>query len=195
MIRNIDYLKCLKMNRAFVLIFLLISIGCNLDKPQSNKRLKVFKKTKDKIVDDSFDIKLQIDGVGENLYNLATTIVLKNGSYVISPFSKDDIYGHFSISIAKSDALIVRETMLEMPNSIEEFDSIIEKPVKFVRVNTSYKQQVKVMTKEEFEVSGLIEFVLEPSCVPYDVEFIISQHSGKLQVKKTKTAISAEYKL
>jgi hypothetical protein len=44
-------------------------------------------------------------------------------------------------------------------------------------------------------VSGLIEFLLEPSCVPYDVEFVSSYRSGVMKVKKIKTSISKEYKL
>ena len=85
--------------------------------------------------------------------------------------------------------------MIETPNSVEEFDPIIEAPVKFVRVNTTYQKRLKITKGEDFEVDGLVEFLLEPICVPYDVAFKISYKNGKMKVEKTKTVISSEYKM
>ena len=141
-----------------------------------------------------FDIELKIDEVDKDQYDLSATIELEGESYVNSPFSKDEIYGHFEISIEETDKFQLTEQLIESPNSVEEYDPIVEMPVRFVRENTTYKQRLSKLSQNDFEVAGLIEFVLEPSCVPYDVTFTISNNSGVLAVKKMKTSISKEYR-
>jgi hypothetical protein len=148
-----------------------------------------------KIIDDSFDMKVDIEQIAGNQYELAATIELENGSYVVSPYSEDDIYLHFSISIPDNDNLIADDKLLEIPASVPEIDPILNIPVRFIRGTTTYKQKIELTTENDFEVSGLIEFLVEPSCVPYDVEFTASYNSGVMTVKKTKTFISKEYKL
>ena len=126
---------------------------------------------------------------------LVTSLELQDGNYVISPFSKDSVYGHFEIKISKNDKLLVDKTIVEKPSSIEEFDNIIKERVHFVRENTSYTQHFSITGQDDFEVTGLIEFVHEPACIPYDVGFVLRYRSGNLTVEKTKTKISDEYKL
>lgn len=141
-----------------------------------------------------FDIDVQIDKRGNDQYDLIVTIELENGNYVISPYSEDETYGHFEISLAETSNFILLDQLLEVPNSVEEYDPVLKRQVKFVRETTSYTQRIRLASQDNFVVSGLIEFVLEPSCVPYDVEFVITYHSEAMNVKKTKTAISEEYK-
>lgn len=176
------------MIKAFPLILLLFCIGCSSDDNQPAAPLDVVATDNPKTIDDSFDIKLNLTKADSDLYNLTASIALTNGSYVISPFSDEDTYGHFTITIDDSSNLMKNATLLEMPNSVEEFDSILNTPVKFVRENTSYTQQLKVVTKNDFETTGTIWFVLEPSCVPYEIEFLITSRNGEMTITKTKTS-------
>ena len=139
-------------------------------------------------VSETFDVGLQIDEVNGKSY-LVTTIELGADSYVVSPYSEDTIYGHFEVSIEETNHLIMDKTPLEIPSSVMEFDPILESQVRFVRENTTYKQQLKVSAKEDFEVSGAVWFVLEPSCKPYKVKFVISSHDGEITVEKISTAL------
>jgi len=43
-------------------------------------------------------------------------------------------------------------------------------------------------------VSGLTWFVLEPQCVPLDIEYIISYQDGIMEIKEKKISISKDYK-
>ena len=141
-----------------------------------------------------FDISLQVENLGNNQYNLVVDLILEKGKYVVSPFSKDETYGHFIVSIEQTNKLIADNTLSETPTSVEEHDPILNMPVRFVRKNTTYKRKFNVRETSNFEVSGLIEFVLEPDCIPYDVSFVISKQSGTVKVKETNTIISKEYK-
>lgn len=184
------------MNRILVFVFLLLSIGSLTAYQQSNKDSTVIHNDKiEKInIDKDFELQLQMEKLDNGLYDLSATISLAKGSYIISPFSTDSIYLHFAMSIPPTYYLISDNKLSETPNSIPEIDPILNEPVRFVRGKTTYKQQIKVINENDFEVSGLIEFLVEPVCVPYDVEFTISKRSGIVTVKKTKTYISKEYK-
>ena len=183
------------MRKTLLLIVLFLGIAGTTIYFQSNKaNASIPVKVVDK-ADNPFDIKLEIEKVSDNEYELAATIELEKGSYVISPYSEDDIYLHFEIAIPKNDYLTTGDKLTEIPVSIPEIDPILNIPVRFVRGTTTYKQKIKVNTSEDFEVSGLVEFLVEPSCIPYDVEFTAAFNSGILKVKKTKTYISKEYKL
>lgn len=188
--------------------FLLLLFSCNQakklpnDSPEksviqskSNSEGKDIFKNGYNINEPTFDVLFQVNELENNEYNLMATIILDKGSYIISPFSTDSTYGHFYFNVEKSDYLVTDNQLIETPNSVEEFDPIIEAPVRFVRVNTAYRQKLKLTKEEDFEVTGLVEFLLEPICVPYDVEFKISYKNGTMKVEKTKTVISSEYKM
>ncbi|MFK8005858.1 MAG: M56 family metallopeptidase [Saprospiraceae bacterium] len=146
-------------------------------------------------IKESFDVLFQVDQLNEMEYNLSTTIILNKESYIISPFSKDTTYGHFYFTLPNNEHFVSDNQLLETPNSVEEFDPILEAPVKFVRVNTTYQRKIKLTGQDDFEVTGIVEFLLEPICIPYDVQFKISYKNGKMNVEKTKTVISSEYKM
>ena len=74
-----------------------------------------------------------------------------------------------------------------------ELDTILKEPVRFIRENTTFKQTLRPTSNGDFEVSGLVEFLLEPSCIAYDVTLIISSCNGEMSVVKTNTEISSEY--
>ena len=182
------------MNKAFPLFFLFLGIASSIACHHSNKTVTDTKPKESKIIDSTFDIQLKVEELENGDYYLVAAVELYDGSFIISPFSEDDFFSPFNMEITKSDFIISENTLLEIPVSLPEIDPIINKPVRFVRDKTTYKRNLIVVEKEDFEVNGLIEFVLEPSCVPYDLEFVISQKAKKLFVKKTNTFISKEYK-
>ena len=143
---------------------------------------------------ESFELKLDIKKVTDNEYTLINTIELENDSYVVSPFSKDKIYGHFTVSIEENDYIFLEESIIEFPETVEKYDPIIEEKVRFVRENTIYNQNIKLKRTGDFEVRALTWFLLEPQCVPLDVEYIISYRDGKMEINQKKITISEDYK-
>lgn len=201
MISKINSSKILKIETIITLLIGCLGLGCSTDKTtiqEEQKPDKINLIVKDSDIrkkDDSFDIILQMNKINDEHYSLSATIELNSGSYVISPYSTDDFYLPFTMVMNESPALVVQGDLMETPVSVEEQDPYLNKPIRVVRKNTTYTQNLKVVSKDDFEASGLIEFLLEPSCVPYDVEFNISSNDGELEVQKTKTFISKEYKL
>lgn len=175
------------MNKLIASLCLCSVFGCGESTQPVSLPQKVVQVEEQTLIDSSFNILLETEKIDQDQFRLATTIELSDSSYVISPYSQDDIYGHINIGIRDHSNLIVGESLLEIPSSVEEFDPILEKPVRFVRENTTYQQDLQVVGEDDFDISGSVWFVLEPSCVPYEVEFIISYHAGEMTIEKTNT--------
>lgn len=176
---------------AFSLLLLMALAACQPDK----KPARASAERVSAITPQGFHIGLDLAAVAPDQYFLEVELEMDTGNYVVSSSSTDNIYGHFEIGIADSPHLRAEAPLEEIPRSVEEFDPIIQQPVKFIRQNTLFKQLLAVSGQEDFTLNGLIEFVLEPSCVPYEVAFSLTRRDGKLTLTKTKTAISQAYKL
>jgi hypothetical protein len=142
---------------------------------------------------DPFNITLQLSNEENGLNSLSVFLEMDSGCYVISPFSEDSFYGHFIMSFEENNHFVLVNPILEFPKSVLELDTILKEPVRFIRENTTFKQTLRSTSNGDFEVSGLVEFLLEPSCIAYDVTLIISSCNGEMSVVKTNTEISSEY--
>ena len=182
------------MSKILAFVFLLSGFGIavNYQKPSTTKTVQKCDNTK--ITNESFDVNFQVEKINEEEFTLVVGIELDKPSYIISPHSEDGFYGKLDVSIKNTDYLQMHEMIVEIPNSIPEIDPIINKPVRFIRENTRFKRKIRIKKQTDFDASGLVWFLLEPSCIPYKVEFNISYDEGVIEVKKTGTRISEEYK-
>ncbi len=181
-------------SKSFCLFFLFVVFSCTPQLEQADPSTSV-SIAQEKSNELPFGLSLDIEkNVAD--YSLVVDLKLKPGDYVISPFSKDGFYGQVDISLSESDQLSKGKSLLEIPKSTAEFDPIISQAVNFVRQSTIYKQELKLISSEDFEVPGKIWFLLEPICIPYQVDFLITHQSGVLTIKQTKAGIDrVSYKL
>uniref|UniRef100_UPI004049E497 hypothetical protein n=1 Tax=Flavobacterium sp. TaxID=239 RepID=UPI004049E497 len=123
---------------------------------------------------------IRLDKQNEGEYTLSVQMNLKKDSYFVSPNEQKDFSGKFSIVLTKPENLINSGTITETPLSkIDENQGF----VKWVRENTSYRQNLKVLTNENFEVYGNLQFTIEPRCTLEKIPFILSYVDGKLSVR------------
>ena len=186
------------MGRVITFLLLILSIGCTTEKDQSYKTIPsieldlsktlVIPKTEEdyKIIEEAYDINFQIEQTKDKVHHLVVDMVLHNGSHFVSPHSSNHYKGRFNISVEENTHLVLDSTFIETPRSVEEFNlhPFITGLVNLVRVNTSYQHQLKVKSKDDFEVSGLVVFSIEPLCTLEKIRFVIFQKNGKLEVKK-----------
>lgn len=181
------------MKKLIIISLLVFSASCSSKKESIDKSNELAKTNVANDPIGSFEVSFQIDKLAKDQYNLAVALDLDGGAYVISPYSKDDTYLPFSISIPENEYFVANNKLIEKPIAVEEFDSILKTPVKFIREDTSFEQSIRLVGQEDFEVSGLISFLLEPTCIPYDVAFTMVYHNGSMSIEKTNTAIAAVY--
>ncbi len=137
------------------------------------------------IAEEPYNIKLQIYKVKNNQYRLEVKMDLAEGSYFVSPHSKGSYKGIFNISIEGKNKLSTNGNLLEVPRSVEQIDPWKNSLASIVNENTTYKQTFTIVPQNDFEVTGLVRFVIEPRCTLEEVKFIISYYSGELKIKKT----------
>lgn len=135
-----------------------------------------------------FETSFSIETSNENKKHLLVYLELNNESYVISPFSKDTIYGHLELALNENEYLTLANKLSESPLAKEEFDPILETQVRFVKTNTRYQQELDIKTEDDFQTEGHFWFLLEPACIPYKITFRLSQKDGILEVEKLATS-------
>ncbi|MDR6969240.1 hypothetical protein J2X31_003267 [Flavobacterium arsenatis] len=125
---------------------------------------------------------IRVDQRQNNEYVLSVQMNLKKDAYFISPNAKRDFSGKFTIVLLDSDKIATNGAITETPLSKEELDKG-EGLVNFVRKNTHYKQTLKVISDEDFEINGYLQFTIEPRCTLEKIPFILSYKNGKLSLK------------
>lgn len=178
------------MTKVTTTIFLIFSLGLIFNFYVSAKDHSLQFKS----IEFPFDISFHTEKIKNDQFYLVTTLEVDSGSYFISPFSSDDILMHFSINLDSNQFINPDDQLLEIPSPREEYDSVLEQKVKYVREKTTYKRKITLTSKDDFKASGLVEFLVEPRCVPYHVAFEIIHQSGQLKIAKTKTTIPSFYK-
>lgn len=117
-----------------------------------------------------------------NDYALSVEMILKKDAYFVSPNTKRDFLGKFTIVLTEPDKLQLSEEIVETPISEEEINKH-EGLVNFVRKNINYKKTIIIKSNENFEASGYIQFTIEPRCTLEKIPFVLSFVNGKLSVK------------
>jgi hypothetical protein len=129
--------------------------------------------------DDLYTLLLRVDKQKNGEHLMSIQMQLKKDSYFVSPNTKGNFSGRFTIVWDNADFLNRDQALIETPVSVEEF----ERPVNLVRVNTTYKQSLRVLTNKNFDVSGYLQFTIEPRCTLEKVPFILTYVNGRLSVK------------
>ncbi len=144
-----------------------------------------------------FNINIGLETNERNSHALEHTVVvgleLDSGSYVVSSYSEDDTYMHFNMVWSDTTHVAPTSPIVELPTAIEEFDSIINQTVRLVRNNTLFMQPFQVKSQRDFETTAHVEFLIEPQCIPYNVEFAIASENGQLTVNKGDPAFAPSY--
>ena len=185
------------MNNSITILLLIFIFGCSTEKDQSyqpipsieldlSKTLVPPKTEEYKTIDKAYDVNFQIEQTKDEVQHLVVDMILHNGSHFVSPHSSNRYKGRFDISIEENTHLVLDSIFIETPLSVEEFNlhPFISGLVNLVRVNTSYQHRLEIKSKDDFEVSGMVTFTIEPLCTLEKVRFVISHHAGKLEVKQ-----------
>lgn len=180
------------MNNSFFLGLLLLSFNYNCaevnsqDLAQNNKAVDSVYVGPTYFSDDLvkedplYTTIIRIDKQSDKEHVLSIQMNLEKNGYFVSPTESGSFTGKFTIVLTEPQHLQTNGAIIETPLSkVDENEGY----VKWVRQNTNYKQSLKVLTNENFEVYGYIQFTIEPRCTLEKIPFILSYVDGKLSVK------------
>lgn len=185
------------MNRLFAFLLFPLVFSCNSDKPSSQHTIAssetigleigmAVNTTEDLVINsEPYEISFEMTKLENNVYDFEISMKLNNGSFYVSPNSKRGFTGIFTVLFDDNKQLEVIADLIETPRSVEEFDPhpYVNGNVNWVRENTRYNQKLQRTSENDFQVKGLIQFVIEPRCTLEKIPFIIKYEDGKMRVE------------
>ena len=134
-----------------------------------------------------YELTMKTFQIDKNKHSFEIDIKLNQGAFFVSPKSKGDFKGKFRVEISDNKHIAIEKGIIENPLSKEVFDShpYVNGYVNWVKENTTYRKNYKIKTpKENFTVTGVIKFVIEPRCTLEEIPFIIVHEHGELRVRR-----------
>jgi len=179
------------MKKVITAVLIILSFACSSDKYQTNSSIDIVKsevkKTKTTsitndattITDELYTLQIKIEKTENNQYNLVIDMKLHKGSHFISPFEEKEFSGKFYMNLGSYKDLSFDGNIIETPQAVARYDSFKNEPVIWVKENTTYTQSLNIKSKDDFEVFGRVQFVIEPRCTLEQIPFAISYKDGK----------------
>lgn len=180
------------MNNSFFYGLLILTFNCNCTDVNSQEiaPIPVMQDSiyvgpthfSDEVVRDDalYSSIIRVDKQQNNEYVLSVQMNLKKDAYFVSPTENRHFSGKFAIVFTEPQKVFSHGTILESPLSkVDKKEGFVH----LVRNNTNYKQTLKVLSNQKFEVMGHIQFTIEPRCTLEKIPFILSFENGKLRVR------------
>jgi hypothetical protein len=172
-----------KMNKFITLIIVLFNMNYYTNHQLDTNTNIVLAEEINKH-EEPYDLSLQVEKWKNGTYNLIIKMELKKDAHYVSPNSKGNYSGIFAMIIDKNTKLRMNGKFSESPLSKESVDPWTGNPASFVREDTTHIQQFTISDTNDFEISGLIQFTIEPRCTLEKIKFTITNTSGKIEIKK-----------
>lgn len=176
------------MNNLITLTFVLLTFSFSTTQPLTGANTKLIE-TEKPITFKDFSVKhkdytiyFSLEKVKEQQHTLVVKMDLHNDSYFVSPNSKRDFKGKFRGDFGSTENIEFYGDFQETPLSVEEFDThpFVRGTVNWVREDTTYKQQLRLNTQDNFQVYGRIIFTIEPLCTLEQIPFSLVYEDGEL---------------
>lgn len=133
-------------------------------------------------VDELYNSIIRVDKQENDEYLITIDMHLKKNAYFVSPNAKGNFSGKFTIVLTEPSKIQTNGAIIETPLSKAEHEKH-NGMVNLILENTTYKQTLKVLSTENFEAYGYLQFTIEPRCTLEKVPFILSFVDGKLSIK------------
>lgn len=185
------------MKNTIVLFFLSLSVACAQKELATSPEpaIPVLNVSmydsplidKEVVINHPYELAFEVQKTGDQ-YTMITTMKLFGGSFYVSPHSKRDFKGKFTIEIAPNENLKLGSDFIETPRSEEVIDPhpFVGGPVNWVKEDTRYEHSLTVMATEDFEIGGKIFFTIEPKCTLEVIPIMFKYKSGVLTIEEWK---------
>jgi len=187
------------MYRFFLVGLCVLVVGCVSNKTQEQEHIAGLQAPLSVLVPEGmlvygplinpepYGLKMKINKLENDLFDFEVGMKLFNGAHFISPNAVRDFSGKFTIHIEDSEQLEIVSELIETPRSVEEIDlhPFTNGTVNWVRKDTKYNQTLKPIVETDFDVTGFIQFTIEPRCTLENIPIIIKYSDGDMRVEIT----------
>jgi hypothetical protein len=175
------------MRKLFTISIVLFLISCSTEikspekiNPITPSKTAHSKNSNVPAYGDPYTLTMQLDSISPIEYVMVLNMDLQLGSYYVSPLSPGSFTGIFDIILNENTDITLDGTMSEFPLSTETTDPFQGDPVKFVTENTTHNQAITILNKQDFELTGKVQFTIEPLCTLEENWFTIASKDGQV---------------
>jgi len=168
---------------TIAIVLLSITIGTSQQSVKTFKNIATVQSetfTEFTINDSEYTLHFELEETNNKEQFLVISMELHNNSEYISPFEDKEFSGKFYLNLGTTKNINFEESIIETPQAVDSYDKFGNQYVKWVKVNTTYRQKLNINTKEDFEVLGRLEFTIEPRCTLEQIPFKISYKDEKM---------------
>ncbi|MEO9533277.1 MAG: hypothetical protein ABJG68_10085 [Crocinitomicaceae bacterium] len=174
---------------VFLIGFMFVGLSCQQEELSANEDTSIECQVDSDNMNNTIKENFTVDfGLDEN-NSIVATITPGEGAYFASPESRDLLKGYANLEVEQNDFIHVDDGFIESPASEKVYDSYSKSYINWVYDQTSYTYGTCRKIGEDFEVGGVLSFVIEPECSRYEVAFILKNKEGELSIEKTTTEI------
>ena len=105
--------------------------------------------------------------------------------WVVSTHSTDSMFGKVDVRLLDLPLLMPAGELTERPESTWEVEHFSQLDIRVLRQDTEMRLPVRVTSGLDFEAKGQVFFVLEPLCMPFEVDFTVGRRAGVWAVEST----------
>ena len=105
--------------------------------------------------------------------------------WVVSTHSTDSMFGKVDVRLLDLPLLIPAGELTERPESTWDVEHFSQLDIRVLRQDTEMRLPVRATSSRDFEAKGQVFFVLEPLCMPFEVDFTVGRRAGVWAVEST----------
>ena len=105
--------------------------------------------------------------------------------WVVSTHSTDSMFGKVDVRFLDFPLLMPAGVLTERPESTWEVEHFSQLDIRVLRQDTEMRLPVRSTSDRDFEARGQVFFVLEPLCMPFEVDFMVGRRAGAWVVERT----------
>lgn len=105
--------------------------------------------------------------------------------WVVSTHSTDSMFGKVDVRFLDLPLLMPAGVLTERPESTWEVEHFSQLDIRVLRQDTQMRLPVRSTSDRDFEARGQVFFVLEPLCMPFEVDFMVGRRAGAWVVERT----------
>ena len=134
-----------------------------------------------------FGLTFEVEGTTGGTY---ATLVLdldlfQDEDWVVSMHSTDSMFGKVDVRFLDLPLLMPAGELTERPESTWEVEHFSQLDIRVLRRDTKMRLPVRATSNRDFEAKGQVFFVLEPLCMPFEVDFTVGRRDGVWAVECT----------
>ena len=97
----------------------------------------------------------------------------------------DSVFGKVDVRFLDLPLLMPAGELTERPESTWEVEHFSQLDIRVLRQDTEMRLPMRATSSRDFEAKGQVFFVLEPLCMPFEVDFTVGRRAGVWTVEST----------